>query len=152
MHARVTQPRKWLPVLAILVLACAGCAKTNPTGWTPEAIAALPEAQLLPPGARMSQPSLEDGKDRVTVDTPTNVSFAIGFDQPYEEVVAFYDQRLLALGWTKSFATRSTRESFATAWTKDGLSLRLGVRAHRDSKPTGTLAGFANSANIEIAA
>ncbi len=100
----------------------------------------------------MSQPSLEDGKDRVTVDTPTNVSFGIGFNQPYEEIVGFYDERLLALGWAKSFATRSTQESFATAWKKGGLSLRLGVNAPWSGKPAGTLAGFDHSATIEIAA
>lgn len=152
MHARVTPPWKLLPLLAILALAGAGCVKTNPTGWTPEDIAALPEAHLVPPGTKASSPSLEDGKDRVTEDTPTNVSFGVGFDQPYDDVISFYEDQLVPLGWTRSFASRSTRENYATAWTKDGLRLRIGVNAHRDSKPAGELVGFAHSASIVISA
>lgn len=141
-----------LAMIAAFSLALSACVKTNPTGWTPEDIAELPAAHLVPADAKATKLSLIDGKDRVTEDTRTRVSFGIGFDQPYEGVIAYYDEQLSTLGWSKSFASRTTRESYATAWTKDGLRLRIGIYAHRDSKPAGELAGFAHSANIDITA
>ena len=129
------------------------CEDTNPTGWTPEDIAALPEASLVPPDAKASRKNLEDGKDRVTVDTETNVSFSIGFDGPYQAVMNFYDVQLTAAGWSVAPSVgQSTRERDAKAWHKNGLRYRVGIPRHLDTTPSGELLGYKYSASITISA
>jgi hypothetical protein len=87
MRGHFTSSVSLLLPAVILALICASCAKTNPTGWTPEDLAALPEASLVPPGARATRLALIDGKDRVTVDKTTRVTYNIGFDQPYDATI-----------------------------------------------------------------
>jgi hypothetical protein len=139
--------------IAVLAgLALAGCTKTNPTGYTPADLAALPEVALLPPGAEASKLSLINGRDGPTVDVQTRVLWAIGTDEYWERVLEFYGRELEARGWALTGSQRATTDIAAMQWVKGNFGYSVNIRERAVITAANPLGHYKTVAEVSIVA
>jgi hypothetical protein len=139
--------------IAVLAgLALAGCTKTNPTGYTPADLAALPEVALLPPGAEASKLLLINGRDGPTVDVATRVSWEIGTDEYWERVLEFYGRELEARGWALRGTDRISTDIAARRWDKGDFSYSVDIRDRSVITAANPLSHYKTVAEVSIAA
>lgn len=138
-----------LVVIAIVTQASL-CSEENPTGYTPEDLARLPEAKLVYPGSTDLPLILQPGRSGMA-SLPTDVVHIAATDAAAEAVVSFYRAELGRLGWTpERSALLGTGDLNAAAWRKGDFLLNLAIRDHRSLQREFTLYSYPTVYEVRI--
>jgi hypothetical protein len=129
----------------VTLLLCASCGPTQASLSREEA------AQLQMPGSTELGGG-PGGNDEVHLfDVPAITSRAYGVDASWDELVAYFDRELKAMGWEDgggSSGLTSTSENAVQAWHRDDRILRLGHMRNSPKPEAGSFKTFYSVALI----
>lgn len=130
-----TKQYPWrLLIVAVAAVAVAVLAFAFLAGRTGdvERLRSMPEGSLAYPGSTEIDRGGFESSPSVTGDVAASAWRVLGVDASPDEVYEYFAAELTQRGWRddsrSSSAIPATDESTAHAWTRDGLTFRLGIR------------------------
>ena len=114
----------------------------------------MEEDRLFYPGSTLIAERARPGERNIDGRLSATSGHRLGTQDAAADVEAWYDRELAARGWLPSQSTsgiRSTAESTARAWERDGIVLRFAVRSRNSrSLPPEQLTGFATVYEVTL--
>lgn len=131
----------WRAIL--LVALCGGllasCGKQAPPpgGYTLDQVRRMPEVQLADAGAQLLAEYGNEARPSNGLSRPSAAFYAreLGVQATPQEVEAFYDQHLRALGWgPKTASGQASGEGQSVSWSKGNLTVRFATQTPGDPR------------------